>query len=144
MDDPKRLEPVVKLAEKHSNDAGYRLAAARNRQNADQQQLVQLQQYYAEYAKRLATDASSGMSVDQLRNYRTFLNNLGSAIEQKKLELQGSDKALEENRQDWVDKHQRNKALTDAQRQMLIRQQRRREKLDQKEVDDRAGAKHPP
>tara|TARA_R110000787_G_scaffold73381_3_gene163398 strand:- start:9896 stop:10348 length:453 start_codon:yes stop_codon:yes gene_type:complete len=140
MDDPKRLEPIIKLAEQKKSDAGRRLASARDRQTTDQQQLNQLQEFLAEYSVRFEQAAGAGMNAQQLRDYRIFLSNIDNAIAQKKQDSVRADRKVEESRHDWLEKHQRTEALIGAHEHMVRQQVAQRARREQKETDDRVGA----
>lgn len=140
MDDPKRLEPIIKLAEQKKSDAGRRLASARDRQTTDQQQLTQLQEFLAEYNARFEQAASAGMNAQQLCDYRIFLSNIDNAIAQKKQDSVRADRKVEESRHDWLEKHQRTEALVGAHEHMVRQQVSQRARREQKETDDRVGA----
>ncbi len=140
MDDPKRLEPIIKLAEQKKSDAGRRLASARDRQTTDQQQLNQLQEFLAEYNARFEQAAGAGMNAQQLCDYRIFLSNIDNAIAQKKQDSVRADRKVEESRHDWLEKHQRTEALVGAHEHMVRQQVSQRARREQKETDDRVGA----
>lgn len=139
MDDPKRLEPIIKLAEQKKSDAGRRLAGARDRQTADLQQLNQLQDFYAEYSARFAQAAAAGMNAQQLCDFRIFLSNIENAMVQKRQDSMRADRKVEESRHDWLEKHQRTEALTGAHEHMVRQQVSKRARREQKESDDRVG-----
>ena len=143
MDDPKRLDSIIKLAEQKKLDAGLDLVSARTQQSLELQQLEQLQEFYDEYSRRFEQAASVGMNARQLNDYRTFLQNLEGAIQQKSHQLMEADNHVEERRHEWVDKHLRSENLANfsdqLSRQKLIKNNRR----EQKEADDRPLSKPP-
>lgn len=143
MDDPKRLDSIIKLAEQKKLDAGLDLVSARTQQSLELQQLEQLQEFYDEYSRRFEQAASVGMNARQLNDYRTFLQNLESAIQQKSHQLMEADNHVEKRRHEWVDKHLRSENLANfsdqLSRQKLIKNNRR----EQKEADDRPLSKPP-
>ena len=143
MDDPKRLDSIIKLAEQKKLDAGVDLVSARNQQSLELQQLEQLQAFYDEYCQRFEQATSVGMNARQLNDYRTFLQNLEGAIQQKSHQLMEADTNVDERRHEWVDKHLRSENLANfsdqLSRQKLIKNNRR----EQKEADDRPLSKPP-
>lgn len=143
MDDPKRLDSIIKLAEQKKLDAGLDLVSARTQQSLELQQLEQLQEFYDEYSRRFEQAASVGMNARQLNDYRTFLQNLEGAIQQKSHQLMEADNHVEKRRHEWVDKHLRSENLANfsdqLSRQKLIKNNRR----EQKEADDRPLSKPP-
>jgi flagellar protein FliJ len=146
MDDPRRLDSIIKLAEQKKHDAGRDLVGARNQQNLEQQQLEQLEEFYGEYTRRFEQAASTGMNARQLNDYRVFMHNLESAIKQKYQQLREADNNVEARRDEWIDKHQRSKNLTNFSDQLSREKLLKNTRREQNESDDRSvpGAPYPP
>ena len=145
MDDPNRLDSIIKLADQKKSDAGRDLKYARNQQIQDQQQLKQLQDFYDEYLRQFKQATSIGMNARQLSDFRTFLNNLESAISQKNQQLMQADSRVEERRDEWRGKHQHSEMLADYQGKLSHQNIVKNTRREQKEVDDRPpGNSHSP
>ena len=138
MDDPKRLKPIIKLAEQEKGDAGRLLTDARNQQQTDNRQLGQLQGFYNDYARQFEEAVGVGMNSRQLTDFRTFISNIDDAIARKKREIKHIDHKVEEHRRDWVEKYQRTEALTGLQKQLSEQEKIKTTRRDQKEADDRS------
>ena len=144
MDDPKRLDPIMRLAEQKKSDAGRHLNSARNQQTQDQQQLEQLQGFYDEYLQQFERATSVGMNARQLSDFRIFLNNLESAIKQKSQQLVQADNHVEERRGEWLEKHQRSETLVSFQDKLSQQKSLSHSRKEQRELDDRPPGDHNP
>ena len=138
MDDPRRLDPIIKLAEQKKHDAGRDLVGARKQQSLEQQQLEQLEEFYSEYTQRFEQAASAGMNARQLNDYRVFLHNLESAIKQKYEQLRQADNNVEARRDEWIAKHQHSKNLNNFGDQLSREKVLNNSRREQKESDDRS------
>ena len=141
MKDPGRLDTIVELARQAEDRSARQLAGAENKRTTDKQQLEQLQAYYDEYAARFEAASNRGMNARQLNDFQIFLGNLRQAIDQKKRELDDTEKRLNARRRDWVDKHQRTTALDEVQADWRTQRARESERREQRLADDRAGAR---
>ncbi|MDO8909141.1 MAG: flagellar export protein FliJ [Pseudohongiella sp.] len=79
----KRMQPVLRLAELEVDKAGRHLAMIQHKVEAEQAKLVQLQEYQQEYRERLQTAGQAGMTVDRLRLFDGFHQQLDRAIDQQ-------------------------------------------------------------
>jgi flagellar protein FliJ len=79
----KRMQPVLRLAELEVDKAGRQLAMMQHRVESEQAKLVQLQDYQHEYRGRLQTAGQAGMTVDRLRLFDGFHQQLDRAIDQQ-------------------------------------------------------------
>lgn len=80
----KRMDPVLRLAELDVEKAGRLLAQSQQRLQIEQGKVVQLQDYQQEYRQKLQTAGQTGISVDKLRLFDGFHQQLDRAIEQQK------------------------------------------------------------
>lgn len=79
----KRLQPVLRIAELDAEKAARQLALTQQRIVIEQSKLAQLQDYQHEYRVRLQTAGQTGISVDKLRLFDGFHQQLDRAIEQQ-------------------------------------------------------------
>lgn len=116
----KRMQPVLRLAELEVDKAGRQLAMIQQRIEKEQAKVVQLRDYQQEYRTRLQTAGQSGISVDRLRLFDGFHQQLERAIGQQQ-ELVAQLQLEQENlRVVWQQKDIRFKSL----QKMLERLQR--------------------
>ncbi|TFH73345.1 flagellar export protein FliJ [Gammaproteobacteria bacterium LSUCC0112] len=107
----KRMQPVLRIAELDVDRAGRQLAQIQQRILIEQGKIVQLQDYQQEYRVRLQTAGEAGMSVDKLRLFDGFHQQLDRAIEQQQqliLKLQQDQEII---RALWQQKDIRFKSL---------------------------------
>ena len=105
------MEPVIRLAELDVDKAGRALAQIQQRLLLEQGKIVQLEDYQQEYRLKLQAAGEAGMSVDRLRLFDGFHQQLDLAIEQQKqviLKVQQDQEALKEL---WQQKDIRFKSL---------------------------------
>jgi len=76
----KRLEPVLRLAELDVERAGGQLALAQQRVVQEENKLVQLKEYQQDYRRQLQVSGTAGMTVDRLRLFDGFHQQLDRAI----------------------------------------------------------------
>ena len=116
----KRMQPVLRLAELEVDKAGRELAMLQQRIEAEQTKVLQLQDYQHEYRNRLQAAGQGGISVDRLRLFDGFHQQLDRAIVQQQeliRQLQHDQQAV---RALWQQKDIRFKSL----QKMLERLQR--------------------
>jgi flagellar protein FliJ len=78
------MQPVIRLAELDVDKAGRALAQMQQRLALEQGKIVQLEEYQQEYRLKLQTAGQAGISVDRLRLFDGFHQQLDRAIEQQK------------------------------------------------------------
>lgn len=76
----KRLEPVLRIAELEVDRAGGQLAMAQQRVVQEETKLAQLKEYQQDYRRQLQESGKTGMTVDRLRLFDGFHQQLDRAI----------------------------------------------------------------
>lgn len=85
----KRMQPVLRLAEIELDKIGRQLMLIQQRIEAEQLKMQQLQDYQQEYRLRLQRAGQAGITVDRLRLFDGFHQQLDRAIvQQQQLILQ--------------------------------------------------------
>lgn len=79
----KRMQPVLRLAELEVEKVGRQLALAQQKAEAEQSKLLQLKDYQQEYRVRLQSAGQAGITVDRLRLFDGFHQQLDRAIAQQ-------------------------------------------------------------
>lgn len=133
----KRLEPIVNLARNSERDAVKALGDALQTLNSQIERLDQLIDYKAEYAERLNSSGSKGINVQQLNEYREFIDKLTLAIEQQEQIVDQARQTLDEKKRFWFAKRGRSKALDAVLDRYLENEQKQLDKKEQNEIDDR-------
>jgi len=132
----KQLKRISGIAKNDELAAGKKLVNLRNEHEKQNHQLGQLIQYQDDYSSQLAKQAGDGIPSRQLRNYNTFLGNLGKAINQQKTTVESSQQNLNHGHQQWLYQHQRAKTLTRVSEKHQQQEQSENAKREQSEVDE--------
>ncbi|WP_457673222.1 flagellar export protein FliJ [Thiolapillus sp.] len=133
------LKTVARVVGNDEREMARRMGDCRLKMEADEQQLLSLQQYRDQYLREFHGAGGGCVNAVQLQDYRVFLGRLDQAIEQQQRLLAESRQAFEDLQQQWLRLRGEKKAL-----QKLIdrRQQRdmaKQARGEQKELDERAG-----
>ncbi len=133
-----RLKTIVDLNLKNEQKALVALGKAQNKKQELVQQLENLQQYQQEYKNKFKSISEIGVSIDQLVEFRAFINKLGLAIEEQKKAIEEMEKELVFVRQTWESKHQKTKSIQKVCDSALAEEAQVEHKREQNEQDDRA------
>lgn len=110
----KRLKPIAELAAHHEKEASKQLAANRERLAQQEQLLVELVDYHAEYT---ATDLMSHVATAnpvRLQDYRLFLDRLEHAIVRQRELVARLREELDHSHTHWSERRSQRKALDNA------------------------------
>ncbi|GAB5453005.1 MAG: hypothetical protein Hals2KO_33330 [Halioglobus sp.] len=133
-----QMDKVAAVAKMEAQKSALQFSERQKTHGEKLAQLEQLVRFKEDYEQRLSARGGEGMDPRQLQDYRLFLSRLNEAITQQTQELQGSEESLQEVRQEWASKHQRNQALDQLVEDRQRERSKEREKLEQKRVDDNA------
>lgn len=137
MEKSKRIEPIVNLAKNSEREAVKALGDALQALNSQIERLDQLIAYKAEYAERLSLSGGKGINVQQLNEYREFIDKLSLAIDQQTQAVSQARQNLDDKKRFWFAKRGRSKALDAVLDRYLDDEQYQLEKKEQNEIDDR-------
>lgn len=138
--DRQRLATLLKLAELREQKAARALGEANAQLQAAQRQVEQLADYQLEYAARLRSEASAGISPAALRNYDSFCRALGGAREQQLKSAAVMEQRLDQVREQWHQRHVRRKLLEQLRERRRADAEKHAEQRLQREFDDRQTA----
>ena len=99
------LGTIRTLADRAEQESARALAERRARLENEEQRLVQLRSYMAEYGE--LSGNASGVFIDTIRTRRAFVDRLRSGIEQQEKLLAGLHTQLEIDLQRWRDARSR-------------------------------------
>ncbi|WP_421621700.1 flagellar export protein FliJ [Alkalilimnicola ehrlichii] len=131
-----RLQPVQRLAGDKADEAGQRLAEARQDLDSQRQQLRQLLTFRQEYAEQLQGQ-SGGINAARLRDYNAFISRIDQAIQQQHQVVAQAKHRVNAQRQDWLEAYSHSRAVgrvVDRFRDEERREQERREQLQLDEL----------
>jgi flagellar FliJ protein len=134
----KRLEPVVKVAENHKQQAAKALGDSQSALQQAQQRLDELKNYREEYVRRFHASGAVGMSAVQMADYRLFLSNLSRAIEQQTQLVKQAEVAVDKQRQQWFNRRGKVKMLDKVVSRFQADEQRVVDKKEQQEQDEQS------
>ena len=137
----RRLKPVVRHVDDLEQQALKEVARHQSQLETEQQRLAQLRQYRSEYQAR-KNDASQVYSAFQLVEYQRFLQQLDQTIEQQQLILQQCEVSLNGKREQWKETRVNAKLMHKVVDNINQQETHRKEKLEQKEMDEHSLRKH--
>ena len=135
--DQQRLATLLKLAELREQRAARALGEINGQLQAAHRQVGQLSEYQLEYAARLRSEASSGISPVTLRNYDRFCNALNGARDQQLRSVSEIEGRLDQVREHWNQRYARRRLLEQLRDRRRAAAERLAEQRLQREFDDR-------
>ncbi len=130
----RQLQVVLDLAKREAHEAAQKFALHRNKLSQDEQQLLQLQNYYQHYL--LTMNQQHQVSVTELLSYRQFSRQLSHSIDQCQLKLNELKGICENLRQQWLLKNKKCEALSDMVSRCLEEEREIMDKREQQEADE--------
>ncbi len=131
-----RMQPVQRHARQREDRAAREMRESQTRLEQQEQQLELLRQYREEYLRNWQVTSGAGVSMVQMRNYRSFLERIGSALEQQQAAVQGAREDLERARNGWLSRRRRREAVSKVQQRLGEEERRDWQRREQKETDD--------
>jgi flagellar FliJ protein len=144
MEQATALDSLIEFARGQRDDALSRFAASMSASRALEERLALLVNYRGEYAARLATTVRAGLTVEQLRGFRLFLDKLDLAIAQQRQAMHSQSEQRVQRRADWAQRESRLQGyatLRDRRRAVSAVQSRRDEQRGSDEHARRAAAR---
>ncbi len=139
-----RVKPIVKVAQNREREAARAFAGSQRVLQEREQRLAEVCRYRAEYLENYQARGRSGMSAQQLRSYRNFLQKLDLAVEQQEQLVQVAQYELEQQKAHWMEKHVRTRALDNMRARYVTQEQRDAQRVEQKESDERGLRRNKP
>ncbi|HLF97795.1 MAG TPA: flagellar export protein FliJ [Methylococcaceae bacterium] len=136
-----RLGSILDLAENREKDAARAFGKLRQMVESHRGTLESLQGFRNSYTERFRQSGETGISVQQMLEYRVFLEKIGGVIQEQEQVLARAELELERARRAWESAHRHTlgmQKLVDTARGDELRRDARRE---QAEMDERAGRK---
>lgn len=133
------LQPLLDLAQNHTDAAARDLHALKVRWQEAEEKLRQLTAYREDYRARLLQTTKLGMQVNALRDFQLFLGKIEVAIRQQTEEVERCKKRWEDGRHEWQAKQRKLKAFDTLSQRHLSSERKREDKLEQREQDELSG-----
>ncbi|MBT8137856.1 MAG: flagellar export protein FliJ [Gammaproteobacteria bacterium] len=137
MNRSKRLQPIAELAAHHEKEASKQLADSRERVAQQEQMLVELIDYHAEYSSTELMSHAATANPVRLQDYRLFLDRLEHAIMRQRELIARLREDLDHSHTHWSERRSQRKALdnvTDRYARAEARDEQTREQRQLEEV----------
>lgn len=130
------LQPLLDLAQGHTDTAARNLNQLKAKWNEADEKLKQLMGYREDYRLRLLQSTKLGMQANSLKDYQLFLAKLDLAIRQQTEEVERCRKRWDLGRQEWQDQQRKLKAFDTLSQRHQRSEQKREAKQEQREQDE--------
>jgi len=132
------LQPLHDLANDRLEVATRRLAQLKQRWQAEEDKLAQLQGFREEYRRRLGEAVSAGLDMTRMRDFHAFIAKIETAIRQQMTEIERSKAEWEQGQRVWLEERRKLKTY-DVLKERHLRTERLREnRVEQREQDEHA------
>ena len=135
-----RIQKLIELAEVELNQSAQTYSYMQNKLVDAQAQLISLEEYQDEYAKK--PSSVTHISPIQLQTHNAFADKLVQALVAQKNQVEESEKMLELAQQAWVEKRSRVKALEALFKRIKSNEMVKLNKQEQHMLDELATQKH--
>lgn len=132
-----RVKPIVKIALNREREAARIFAESQRVLQESEQRLAEVRRYREEYLENYQARGRGGMSAQQMRTYRNFLQKLDTAVEQQEQSVQLARSEFAQQKLHWMEKHLRTQALDNMRTRYITQEQRDAQRTEQKESDER-------
>lgn len=130
------LQPLLDLAQSHSETAARALSALTARWQEAEEKLRQLLAYQESYRARLQQTVGQGMSATAWRDYQAFMSKLDAAIKQQEEVVARCKSQWEAGRCEWLAHRRKLKAFDTLSQRHRRSEAKRAEKGEQREQDE--------
>jgi len=136
-----RLKLVQELAERKKKQADQYLAESRQQVQQGEVTLQQLEQYIAEYQRRLISVGQTGVNIAELTKIQQFIEKLTATMRQHKESMKVNEEQLERVKAHWQQSYGHLKAMERLTETAEQKEQAEAEKALQKTLDERSQLK---
>lgn len=136
-----RLTPILGLAENREKDAAAAFAKQLQKVESQRGNLESLHGFRASYTERFRQSGETGISVQQMLEYRVFLEKINGVIQEQEQVLARAELELERARRAWEGAHQHTLGMQKLVETARGDERRRDARREQAEMDERAGRK---
>jgi len=130
------LQSLLELAQDRLDTATQQLALLKQRWQAQEDKLQQLQGYQDEYRQRLAETLQVGTDMTRIQDFQAFLKKIEIAIKQQTLEVNRAKFEWEQGQSVWLEEQRKLKTF-DILRQRHEKGEAYKEgRLEQRDMDE--------
>jgi len=138
MDRVRRLQPVLRVADRELQKAARALAFMQQRLQREQERLAKLQRYQQEYHETLLRDGSTGISSARMQLISQFSSNLDAAMTSQQQQIAIVRGQLDQVREHWRGKDIRYRQLEKMVDRIARQEDQRRAREEQRNHDEYA------
>lgn len=138
MNREKRLQPVLRLADRDVQKAARALAFMQQRLRQEEEKLGQLHHYQQEYHELIRRDGSAGITSARLQMISRFSSNLDHAMTQQQQQIAQVQQQLDQVRAHWQSKDMRYRQLEKMMERIRVQENARRDRQEQRNHDEYA------
>jgi flagellar FliJ protein len=132
------LDVLIGLARDKLDEAGRVLAELSTQRRQAQGQLGTLDDYRADYTRRLQATTEGGVTASNYHNFRQFIATLDDAISQQNRIIAQIDVRLEAGRKQWHDEKRRLNSYETLKARQLRQLQYHEQRREQRASDEAA------
>jgi flagellar FliJ protein len=133
---PFPLESILELMQTRMDEATNRLARLIANEKNEKDKLELLDHYRGEYAARFHEASRNGLSPNEWKNYREFLDRLDDAIASQKKVVQQQIQNTRRGQEEWKEQQKKLKAFDTLAERHKAKEQLRESRLEQKLQDE--------
>lgn len=135
----RRLAVVLNLEERKEQEALERMGEARNRYEAQQEQIDNLNRYQQEYRDQIRQNQQGVVPVARLQAWQAFIAQLDQVLRQQQQQLDILAERLDESRRQWQEAWERRRGMEKYIETCRRQEQREQDLKEQKLADEAAG-----
>lgn len=133
-----RLETVLQLAQKATEQASREVGRLQNHREAADSKLSTLATYRDSYREQLQDSGGNGVDMARLRNHADFIDRLGTAVQQQRATVSALDARLAQTRETWLERQRREQSIGVLKDRFLAVQRIVQNRREQRESDEHA------
>ena len=133
----RNLQAVVAFKTLQENQALRELGQCQQKQQTFELQLEELAKYRRDYHEKYQSLCSSGVAVEQLLEFRSFISKLDRAVVEQQSQLKTLEMELQAKREKWRSAHQGAESMHKVNKKIRANQRRREQLREQMEMEDR-------
>lgn len=137
----RKLDPVIDMARKATESELGKLGQTNALLQQAENQLDDLLRYRDEYLARFREDDPMLMSARKALDLRGFLAQLDQAIHAQQLQVNQSRQLVDRQQQNWQQARNKEQALDSLMDRYRADEQRRQQRLEQRENDEHTNAR---
>lgn len=131
------MQPLRRVAESKEQRAATELGKAQQQLQAQINRLKELENYKNEYFSQFQQAGQSGVSIDKLQSFRSFLDKLETALEQQKHAVKTAGDLVDVRKRQWFTCRDKVKVFNKVITRFVDQEHKQEEHHEQKESDER-------